>query len=78
MPSRAIMRRFKLLCPISKHGCVECPIYRGRHYLLCNRADPPGNVRKNEDTLIFSIPDDLLSCEKVIKNVEELIERSEL
>jgi hypothetical protein len=29
------MARVKMMCPISKEACTECPIYRGRHFYLC-------------------------------------------
>lgn len=29
------MAKLKMLCPISKTACIDCPIYRGRHFYLC-------------------------------------------
>lgn len=29
------MAKHKILCPISGGACIECAIYRGRHYYLC-------------------------------------------
>jgi hypothetical protein len=29
------MAKHKILCPISGTACIECGIYRGRHYYLC-------------------------------------------
>ena len=29
------MEPYKQVCPFSKRGCRECPIFRGRHVRLC-------------------------------------------
>jgi hypothetical protein len=29
------MAKVKMICPFSGKLCKECPVYRGRHYLLC-------------------------------------------
>lgn len=29
------MSKIKMLCPISKTACIDCPIYRGRHFYMC-------------------------------------------
>lgn len=29
------MAIMKMTCPISRGPCVECVLYRGRHYFLC-------------------------------------------
>jgi hypothetical protein len=29
------MAKAKMACPISKGPCVDCAIYRGRHFYLC-------------------------------------------
>jgi 4-aminobutyrate aminotransferase-like enzyme len=29
------MAKVKMICPITKGVCTECPIYRGRHFYLC-------------------------------------------
>jgi hypothetical protein len=29
------MAKVKMSCPISKGPCVDCAIYRGRHFYLC-------------------------------------------
>ena len=29
------MAKVGMVCPFSGRACVECPSYRGRHYLLC-------------------------------------------
>ncbi|MCX7857258.1 MAG: hypothetical protein N2513_04675 [Deltaproteobacteria bacterium] len=69
------MTKIRIVCPISGSVCIECPIYRGRHYYLCIS----GEYRvDSQDDLQFSIPEELFTCKKVIRNVEELIERSEL
>ena len=43
------MAKQKLLCPFSKGLCVECAIYRGRHYYLCFAEDYRGYVGEGED-----------------------------
>lgn len=49
------MARAKMICPFSGKLCKECPIYRGRHYLLCYKPkyrgylkEPQGTSTKNE------------------------------
>ena len=29
------MAKAKMICPFSGILCKDCPVYRGRHYLLC-------------------------------------------
>jgi hypothetical protein len=29
------MAKVKMVCPISKNPCIDCAIYRGRHFYLC-------------------------------------------
>lgn len=29
------MAKARMICPFSRTMCKECPVYRGRHYLLC-------------------------------------------
>ncbi len=33
------MRRVKMACPITGGMCLECPVYRGRHFNLCFSKD---------------------------------------
>ena len=34
----------KTVCPFSKQGCQECPLYRGRHLHLCFYKRHPAPV----------------------------------
>jgi hypothetical protein len=29
------MAKARMICPFSGAMCKDCPVYRGRHYLLC-------------------------------------------
>lgn len=29
------MAKARMICPFSSTICKDCPVYRGRHYLLC-------------------------------------------
>ncbi|MBA7602623.1 hypothetical protein ES703_09719 [subsurface metagenome] len=29
------MAKVRMICPFSGAVCKDCPVYRGRHYLLC-------------------------------------------
>lgn len=85
------MARVKMMCPISKEACTECPIYRGRHFYLCFSKEYHGvsfgaeqiDELKALYTLQdntgqekkFGMPDDLQYSPTWIHNVEELAER---
>jgi len=82
------MAKEKMMCPISKGMCVDCAIYRGRHYYLCFAKGYHGSLldselidsmkqkrEAKEDDKKFGIPDEVLTNSKWIHNVEELIER---
>jgi molybdopterin converting factor small subunit len=43
------MAKKSLLCPFSKGPCVECAIYRGRHYYLCFARDYRGYAGEGDD-----------------------------
>jgi hypothetical protein len=38
----------KMICPFSKGMCVECSLYRGRHYYLCYCTTYRGYLGKSE------------------------------
>lgn len=38
----------RMVCPFSKGGCQECPIYRGRHINLCFYRRYPANGEKDK------------------------------
>jgi hypothetical protein len=41
--AKAIMK-----CPFSGKVCKECPIYRGRHYLLCFNRNYRGHMNESD------------------------------
>lgn len=76
-----ILNSQKMVCPISGCSCIDCAIYRARHYYICHGAEySRGKPNADEDGDIFELflKKDLEDLEGVIRNVEEFIERSEL
>lgn len=81
------MAKVKMVCPISRGMCVDCAVYRGRHYYLCFSKEYQGslvgpeqiNIMKSKSKSVndekFGMPDDIPRSSKWINNVEELIER---
>ncbi len=85
------MAKVKMICPITKGPCVECAIYRGRHFCMCFSREYQGaslGIGQIEELKAlykaehdpdkdrkFGIPDDMEKSSKWISNVEELIER---
>ncbi|HOV90889.1 MAG TPA: hypothetical protein PKW07_09295 [Syntrophorhabdaceae bacterium] len=81
------MAKYKMVCPITGGMCVDCAIYRGRHYYLCFSKDYHGtlmdanqietlkskNSTKRNET--FEMPGEIPLSKGCIKDVEELIER---
>ncbi|MCX5809492.1 MAG: hypothetical protein NTX36_09005 [Proteobacteria bacterium] len=79
------MAKEKMVCPISKTMCVECSIYRGRHYYLCFSKGYHGSLlesglvdnlkmKPEEATDVkFGIPDNMLTSSKCIKNIEDIV-----
>jgi hypothetical protein len=78
------MARHKILCPISGTACVECAIYRGRHYYLCYSKNFRGTSfdpermkelkaaeSKNENDKTFGMPKDVDVGSQCINNFEE-------
>jgi len=39
----------RMICPFSKGMCVECALYRGRHYYLCYCTKYRGYLGKTEE-----------------------------
>lgn len=84
------MAKAKMYCPISHGVCVECSIYRGRHYYLCYapkyrekviemeklKEMLPGQNAKED--MMFGMPEVVELGSHCIKNVEEIVERREL
>jgi len=79
------MAKEKMVCPISKGICVDCAIYRGRHYYLCYSKGYHGSllesglidnlkVKPNAGTDVkFGMPDNILTSPKCIRNIEDRI-----
>jgi hypothetical protein len=85
------MARVKMTCPISKGVCVECAIYRGRHFYMCFSKEYHGvslgaeqidelkaqykSKDNNGHDKKFGMPDDIQKSSQWIHNVEDLTER---
>jgi spermidine synthase len=84
------MAKVKMVCPISKGYCVECAIYRGRHFYLCFSKEYQGVTLgteqinelkaqyKSKDNKShdkkFGMPADIQESSRWIHNVEDLTE----
>ena len=42
------MAKTKMRCPFNDKLCVECQLYRGRHYYLCACPDYRGYIKLKE------------------------------
>jgi hypothetical protein len=87
------MARLKMTCPISKGACVECAIYRGRHFYMCFSKEYHGvslgaeqidelkaqykSKDNNDHDKKFGMPDDIQKSSKWIHNVEDITERTD-
>ena len=85
------MTKVKMVCPISKGVCVECAIYRGRHFYMCFSKEYHGvslgaeqidelkaqykSADNNGHDKKFGMPDDMQKSSQWIHNVEEVTER---
>jgi hypothetical protein len=85
------MTKVKMVCPISKGVCVECAIYRGRHFYMCFSKEYHGvslgaeqidelkaqykSTDNNGHDEKFGMPDDIQKSSQWIHNVEELTEK---
>jgi len=79
------MAKEKMVCPISKTMCVDCSIYRGRHYYLCYSKGYQGSFlesglidelkteSKAGTDVKFGMPDFILTSPKCIRNIEDKI-----
>jgi len=84
------MAKLTMTCPFSSKLCVECAIYRGRHYYLCFKTGYRGCLwdsreisEQTEKTCVsddekFGIPGDVPASSRWITDVEELVEEREL
>jgi hypothetical protein len=83
------MAKVKMSCPISKGPCVDCAIYRGRHFYLCfskeyrgvslgiEQIDELKSQYKKDNGVQdgkFGMPEEIQASSKWIHNVEELSE----
>jgi hypothetical protein len=78
------MAKHKMICPFSGTACIECAIYRGRHYYLCYSAAyrgssfDPERIRElkkaeaaEEPGTTFGMPEKIDVGASCIRNVEE-------
>jgi hypothetical protein len=87
------MAKLNMVCPFTQRVCVECPIYRGRHFYHCFSKSISGSewektkhsyveFRKAEQVKdndkTFGIPAEMVLKSSVLHDVEELIESEEL
>ncbi|MCX8021780.1 MAG: hypothetical protein N2745_03310 [Syntrophorhabdaceae bacterium] len=83
------MAKVKMACPISKGPCVDCAIYRGRHFYLCFSKEYRGvslgldqieelkaqyKKDKNGQDKI-EVSEDIMKSPNWIEDVEDLVER---
>lgn len=80
------MAKHKILCPISRTACIECAIYRGRHYYLCYSQNYKGTsfdpdrieelkaaeTKENNDAT-FGMPEKIEVGSQCINNFEEYV-----
>jgi hypothetical protein len=85
------MAKVQMVCPFSKGPCVECSVFRGRHYYFCFMKGHRGSVvdpaqfKKDLAAEIhveikkFGMPNptDVPLGSTVIRDVEQLVERRE-
>ncbi|MDD3844762.1 MAG: hypothetical protein PHC90_00225 [Syntrophorhabdaceae bacterium] len=80
------MAKHKILCPISGTACIECGIYRGRHYNLCYSENyrgtsfDPERIRelkaaeaKTNNDRTFGMPEKIEVGSQCINNFEEYV-----
>lgn len=79
------MAKEEMICPITKGICVNCPIYRGRHYYMCYSKTYKGcllDKEKIDETESKSdkkmkprdlMPEKLPASDGRINNVEEIV-----
>jgi hypothetical protein len=79
------MAKEKMVCPFTKRMCVNCSIYRGRHYYMCFSKGYQGCLLesgeieklKSEPKTVsdfkFDMPDKMPVSTKRINNVEDVV-----
>jgi len=78
------MAKHKILCPITGTTCIECAVYRGRHYYLCyskayrgSSFDPERIMKlkdaekKDDSDKTFGMPVEIELGLHCMRNVEE-------
>jgi hypothetical protein len=84
------MGKISMMCPFSNKVCMECVVYRGRHFYLCSGKGDRGykrdmsqyssiELRKahGKEDKVFKKLMDTPSRQRMISNVEDLIEGEE-
>jgi len=82
------MAKAQMVCPFSKKQCIDCAIFRGRHYYVCLAPNFNGCswgwskkavFKHDRAARRFEVekPPVLPRSSKWIHNVEDLVERSE-
>lgn len=80
------MEKAQMVCPFSKKSCIECAVFRGRHYYLCSAPRSPGeksiwsttkwfkveSLKRNSQAEKLPI---LKLSSKCLTNVEDCMER---
>jgi len=86
------MAKEKMVCPISNRMCVDCAIYRGRHYYLCFSKGYHGCLLESEEIKKlkekdgsetvqgagFDFPDDVFKSLKCIENIEDIVMKMDM
>jgi hypothetical protein len=79
------MAKEKMVCPFTKKMCVNCSIYRGRHYYMCfskcyqgcllesGEIEQLKNESRTSEDVVFGFPDDIVKSSKCIKNIEDIV-----
>ena len=63
------MAKTKMRCPFNDKLCIECQLYRGRHYFLCACKDYRGYIKPKDDEFTFGgrTPIDFESVNKLLE-----------
>ena len=48
------MAKTSMICPFSRKLCIECELYRGKHYFLCYCAKYRGNLGQSNEQVKFN------------------------
>lgn len=47
------MAKTKMLCPFNNKLCIECQLYRGRHYYLCACPEYRGYIKPTNNEMVY-------------------------